>query len=179
MTCASEDRTLVLVRHAEAVGSGAGGDADRALSDRGRDDAQALGRWLREQGLGCDEVLCSPALRTRETMEELAAAGCPEAEVQIEHRLYDGDSDDVLRVVQGATNDACVVLVVGHAPGTPSVVSLLADGEGDDDAHEGLTHGFPAGTAAVLRYQGHWSDLAYGSATLERVWHPERATSSR
>lgn len=171
MTTAAEDRTLVLVRHAEATGGGAS-DQERPLSARGRDDARELGLWLREHGLGCDEVLCSPALRTRQTMEEVGEAGCPEAEVQIEHRLYDGDAEDVLAVIREATPDASVVLVVGHAPGMPATVSMLADGDGDADAHEALTHGFAAGTAAVLRYRGHWSDLAYGTAELERVWHP-------
>lgn len=175
MTTAAEDRTLVLVRHAEAVaGTHGQHDQGRPLSDQGRDDARALGRWLREQGFGCDEVLCSPALRTRETMAGVAEAGCPEAEVQIEHRLYDGDSDDVLRVIRESTADANVVLVVAHSPGMPAAVSLLADGEGDDDAHEELSHGFPPGAAAVLSYRGHWSDLAYGSAVLDQFWNPAR-----
>ncbi|GAB3114142.1 hypothetical protein GCM10027055_19670 [Janibacter alkaliphilus] len=173
MTTSSEDRILVLVRHASALGSGpSGDDHSRPLSEQGRADAQELGRWLREHGYGCDEVLCSPAQRTRETMEEVGAAGCPEAEVQIEHRLYNGDSDDVLAVAREATPDASVVLVVGHAPGVPAAVSMLADGEGDDEAHDALTRGFAAGTAAVLSYRGHWSDLAYGSAVLEQVRHP-------
>lgn len=173
MTTSAEDRTLILLRHAEPEPGRAGqDDRERQLTERGRADAQDLGRWLREKGLGCDEVMCSPAQRTRETMHELAAAGCPEAEVQIEHRLYNGDADDVLSVIRGSTNDASVLLVIGHAPGLPAAVSLLADGEGDEEAHERLSGGFPPGAAAVLRFSGHWEDLAFGAAALDEFRAP-------
>lgn len=179
MTTSAEDRTLILLRHAEPEPGGAGqDDRERPLTELGREQAQEVGRWLREHGLGCDEVMCSPALRTRETMQEVAAAGCPEAEVQIEHRLYNADADDVLAVIRESTDDANVLLVVGHAPGLPTAVSLLADGEGDDEAHEQLSNGFPPGAAAVLRFSGHWQDLAYGAAVLDELRAPRPATVS-
>lgn len=174
MTTSAEDRTLVLLRHAEPEPGGVGQhDLDRALTDRGREEAQYIGRWLCEQGLGCDSVKCSPAQRTRETMAEVAAAGCPEAEVEIEHRLYDARPEDVLAVVREASHDASVVLVVAHAPALPAVTSMLADGEGSEQAHELLAEGFPPGAVAVLRFAGHWGDLAFGAASLDRFHVPE------
>lgn len=173
MTTSAEDRTLVLLRHAEPEPGGVGQhDRDRALTDRGREEAQLIGQWMREQGLGCDAVKCSPAQRTRETMVEVAAAGCPEAEVEIEHRLYDARAEDVLAVAREAPHDASVVLVVAHAPGLPAATSMLADGEGSEQAHELLAEGFPPAAVAVLRFSGHWSDLAFGAATLDRFHLP-------
>lgn len=168
MTTSAEDRTLILLRHAEPESGRAGqDDRERPLTEVGREHAQDIGRWLREQGLGCDEVMCSPALRTRETMQEVAEAGCPEAEVQIEHRLYNADAQAVLSVVRESLNDANVLLVVGHAPGLPALASLLADGEGHDEAHERMSQGFPPGAVAVLRFSGHWEDLTFGAAALD------------
>lgn len=173
MTTSAEDRTLVLLRHAESEPSRAGqDDGERCLTDRGREDARTIGRWLRGQGIGCDEVLCSPAQRTRETMAEVADAGCAEAEVEIEHRLYNADADGVLAVVREASQDASVVLVVGHAPGLPAAASLLADGDGSVQAHDHLGEGYPPGSVAVLRFSGHWSDLAVGAASLDRFHTP-------
>ena len=173
MTMSAEDRTLILLRHAEPEPGRAGqDDRERPLTETGRAQAQEVGRWLREHGLGCDEVMCSPAARTRETMHEVAEAGCPEAEVQIEHRLYNAGAEEVLAVVRESTDDASVLLVVGHAPGLPAAASLLADGEGDDEAHELLSHGFPPGAAAVLRFSGHWEDLAFGAAVLDEFRVP-------
>lgn len=173
MTTAAEDRTLVLVRHAKAESGGAGGnDRERALTGGGREQAQELGRWLCQQGIGCDEVKCSPAQRTRETMAEIAEAGCPEGEVEIEHRLYNADADEVLAVVREASDDASVLLVIGHAPGLPAAASLLADGEGSVQAHEQLAEGFPPAGVAILRFSGHWGDLAFGAARLDRFHIP-------
>lgn len=174
----AEDRTILLLRHASAEGGRAGqDDRERPLSDRGREEAQEIGVWLRDQGLGCDQVKCSPAQRTRETMIELAEAGCAEAEVEIEHRLYEAGAEAVLAVAREAAEDASVLLVVGHAPGLPAAASLLADGEGSVPAHELLAEGFPPGAVAVLRYSGHWSDLAFGAAVLDRFHVPARAPS--
>lgn len=163
----------MLVRHAEAAEAPPGGaDRDRPLTQSGQRSAEGLGRWLHDQGIGCDEVITSPAARTLATVEGLACGGCSEAEIQVEERLYAGTADDVLGVLREATSDADLVLLVGHAPSVPAVVSLLADGEGDDEAHERLSEGFAPGAAAVLTYQGHWSDLAPGVARLESFRSP-------
>ena len=168
MTRAAESKTIVLVRHAEAAAAPPGGqDAERVLTEQGQERAEDFGRWLRAHGMGCDEVITSPAARARQTVEAIACGGRAEAEVQVERRLYEGEVDDVLQVLRESTPDAELVLVVGHAPTVPAAVSLLADGEGADAAHEALSLGFPPGAAAVLRYQGQWSDLSFGAASLE------------
>src|SRR5690606_41476636 len=63
-------RELILLRHAHALPATPGqADLDRALSPEGLAEAEAAGRWLAENGLVPDCVLCSPARRTRETLE--------------------------------------------------------------------------------------------------------------
>lgn len=173
MTMSAEDRTLILLRHAKAAPGRAGqDDRERPLCERGREDAGRLGRWLREQGLGCDEVMCSPSLRTRETMEEVAAAGCAEAEIDIVHQLYNATPEDILAAARTTSPDATVLAVVGHAPGLPATASLLADGNGTERAHDAFSQGFPPAGVAVLRFSGHWSDLAFGAADLTDFWSP-------
>ncbi len=174
MTAAAEDRLLVLLRHGEAEQGHDRTDADRVLTEAGHEEAVAVGHWFAEHGIGADLVLCSSATRTRQTCEDLAAAGCPEARVHHDQRLYNASEEAILDVVREAEPDASVVLVVGHAPGIPRLTSLLADGEGSVQAHELLGQGFPTGSFAVLAYSGHWSDLAPAGARLERfvVPHP-------
>ena len=63
-------RELILLRHAHAEPGAAGqADFDRPLSSQGLAEAEAAGRWLADQGLVPDRVLCSPARRARETLE--------------------------------------------------------------------------------------------------------------
>ncbi len=69
------ERTLVLLRHAKAETTlGVASDADRPLSSRGYADATAAGIWLGTEGLRPELVICSPARRTRQTWQAVAAA---------------------------------------------------------------------------------------------------------
>jgi phosphohistidine phosphatase len=172
MTRAAEDRVIVLVRHGAAE-QGNRSDADRVLTQRGHAEASEIGHWLAAHEIGADLVLCSPAARTRQTCEDVARSGCAETDVHHDRRLYNGSPDAILEVVREADPEASVVLVVGHAPGIPGLASLLADGEGSTEAHELMAEGFPTGSAAVLTYSGHWNDLAFADARLERFVVPQ------
>ena len=66
--------TLAVLRHAKAVQDPGLDDKDRALTKRGLRDATAAGGRLREAQLIPDLVLCSTALRTRQTWEQVRAA---------------------------------------------------------------------------------------------------------
>ncbi|WP_230684773.1 histidine phosphatase family protein [Cellulomonas sp. JZ18] len=98
--------SLVLVRHGESVGNLAAAraertgaevvdlgtrDADTPLSDRGLDQARALGAWL--GGLRGDErpevVWCSPYLRTRQTAAAALDAAGLDLPVRLDERLRD------------------------------------------------------------------------------------------
>lgn len=167
MTRSSQDRTLILLRHAKAEQGNYDRDHERELTGRGVRDAAAAGKWLHEQGIGIDEVLCSTAARTRQTAEAVWDGGCPEADVRHDRRIYNASADTLLSVVREADADANVVMLVGHAPGVPALASVLADGEGHDDAHELMAQGFPTTGLAILRYDGRWEDLAPGAAYLQ------------
>ncbi len=167
MTRACHDRTLILLRHAKAE-QGNGLDAERKLTERGVRDAKAAGRWIADHGYGADEVLCSPATRATMTCDAVATAGCAEAEVRHDRRIYNATPEALLDVLREADEDANVVLLVGHAPGVPSLASLLADGRGSAIAHEHMSQGFPTSGVAVLSYAGPWSELTFADARLER-----------
>jgi phosphohistidine phosphatase len=168
MTRAAQDRTLVLLRHAKAEQEGWDDDHERELTGRGRRDAAAAGRWLVEHHYGVDEVLCSTSDRTQQTAEAIWEGGCPEAEVHLDRRIYLAPPERLLDVIHEADDDADVLMVVGHAPGIPSLAELLCDGEGSSDGHRAMADGFPTCALAVLHYAGRWSDLTFGEARLER-----------
>jgi phosphohistidine phosphatase len=70
------DFALYLLRHAHA-GNAAhwdGDDADRPLSDRGKDQARRLGKLLAARGVVPDTILSSPKVRARQTANLVADA---------------------------------------------------------------------------------------------------------
>jgi phosphohistidine phosphatase len=168
MTRAGEDKVLILFRHSKAEQVPGKADHDRELTGRGRRDAAAAGRWLHEQGLGPELVLCSTAVRTRQTWAEAVSGGaCGEA-IEYVRGLYTGSVDGVLDEVRVSGDDLQVVLLVGHNPTMAVLASGLSEGDGSRDAHECLAAGFPTSSLAVLRYAGPWRDLGFGTASLER-----------
>jgi phosphohistidine phosphatase len=110
---------LVIVRHAEA----APGDPDalRPLTAAGREQARALGRRLREQGLSPDAVVSSPLLRARETAAALALG-----DIGVDERLAPGATPDDVR--DAAAGRGKTVVVVGHQPDCGQAVAALSGG---------------------------------------------------
>ena len=113
---------LVIVRHAEA----APGDPDelRPLTPRGREDARALGRRLREEGMQPDAIVSSPLLRARETARELARE--TDAKPAPDDRLAPGATADDVRAAVAGRGDT--VVVVGHQPDCGRITASLTGG---------------------------------------------------
>ena len=81
--------TLHLLRHAKSSWDDAGlADRDRPLAPRGRRAAKLIADYLRHEGIVPALVLCSPARRTRETLEALAEAFDDDVPVEFERDLY-------------------------------------------------------------------------------------------
>ena len=125
---------LMLMRHAKAAeATGAPNrpqpDIERPLAPRGRRDAPAMARHLAAKGYKPQRVLCSPARRTRETLELLGHDwSLPEA--RIVDGLYGADADAIWRIVADAgTTDT---LVIGHNPGLGDLARRLVRSEEDE-----------------------------------------------
>ncbi|MEP6629408.1 MAG: histidine phosphatase family protein [Lapillicoccus sp.] len=168
MTPVHDDRTLVLLRHAKAEQVPGKPDHDRALTERGRLDAEAAGAWLHAQGIVAELVICSTSLRTRQTWEHAAHGGAQAEFVEYRRAVYQGGTHGVLDCLHEDTGDVRTVVVVGHAPSIPDLASALTDGQGSQTAHTAMGEGFPTSGMAVLRYADDWPELGPGDASLER-----------
>ncbi len=159
------DRTLVLLRHAKAVPPETLPDLERPLSDRGRADAGAAGRYLVAQGIEADLVLCSPSKRTRETWKYVAEAGVAAKDVWYDKRIYNADTDGILDAIRETPAESRTVVVVGHAPGIPWLADELAlDGTSPERVE--LTQKYPTTGLAILHLTTRWADLSANDADL-------------
>jgi phosphohistidine phosphatase len=153
--------TLIVLRHAKAVTGLGLADHERPLADRGRGDAVRAGDHLRSVGLNPALILCSTAVRTRETLDALALEG---ATVQYEEDIYDNDVETLLDLIRQTDSEAEPLLLIGH---NPSVHQLVHDLTGDGpDA-------FPTCAMAVLDLPGPWSDTWPGTGALTAMWTPK------
>ncbi len=146
MTSTSLKR-LFLLRHAEALSDG-GKDQDRTLSLKGKQDARALGQFMLDQKFMPDLVLCSPAMRTRQTLEGVQHFLGAE-NVVYDEALYSGGLGDYLSLVQTASDTYHNILVLAHNPSIYALASLLS-GEGSDAFMHRLALGYDPATLSVI-----------------------------
>ena len=149
---------LHLLRHAKSSRDDGVEDRDRQLSRRGRDDARAVGRSLPAAIGPLELVLCSSALRTRETAELVLAGFAPLPKILFEETLYLAGPTALLRRLTQLDESAGAVLVVGHNPGLHELaIALAAPGS---PAHRALVQGkFPTAARASFAVEGLWSAL--------------------
>jgi phosphohistidine phosphatase len=163
--------SLYLLRHAKSSWDDPTlTDHDRPLAPRGRRDAKLIAKHLRRAGGDPELVLCSSAVRTRETLELLrpALAG---ATVMVEEELYGASSDDLLARVRLVPDPVASVLLIGHNPGLHELaLSLATAGE----ELERLELKFPTAALATLALATTWSRLAPAGATLETYVVPKQ-----
>lgn len=115
---------LILWRHAEAEDAAADGiDANRRLTARGHAQARTMARWLAQVLPEGTQVIASPALRTRQTVEPL---GRP---VRYEPACACGADPQALLAAAGWPRAGHPVLVVGHQPTLGQVAALLLAGQ--------------------------------------------------
>jgi phosphohistidine phosphatase SixA len=157
-------RELILLRHAHAEPASAGqSDIDRPLSPEGLAEAEAAGRWLAEHALVPDRVLCSPARRTRETVEAvLSAVGY--VDQRLDDDIYEG-TPGALAALADAHRDAGRLLLVGHNPGLEHLAALMHSGQSGD------FRGMPPGGIVVLALPAD-AAIEPGIATVSAFWFP-------
>ena len=165
-------RRLVLLRHAKAEPAGHGPDHARPLALRGRAQATDVGLTLSAAGLVPDVVLCSSALRTRQTWD-LVAGRLPAApSVTVDDALYELTVRELLARVRELPDTARTVLVVGHEP-TMGAASAFFAGPGSDAGALALARvGLPTGGYGVLEADAAWSSWDRGAAALRYAGRP-------
>lgn len=157
------DRLLVLLRHAKSAYPGGVADHERPLAPRGIREAGLAGDWLRANLPAFDAVLCSTAIRARETLRRSGI----DTPVRYLERLYGASPATMLDEINRVDDDVATLLIVGHEPTTSAVAVGLAGAEGTDAAGvEGISAKFPTSGIAVLEFGGRWADLEPGGAAL-------------
>ncbi|HYP80614.1 MAG TPA: histidine phosphatase family protein [Steroidobacteraceae bacterium] len=118
---------VLLMRHAHAEWPGySGEDFDRPLTPRGLADAAASARAMRAAGNIPDLLLASPARRTRQTAEVVAATlELPSSAVRFVDSLYNASVSTLARELQRASS-AGLVLLVAHNPGISALAQKFA-----------------------------------------------------
>ena len=123
-----QEHKLLIMRHAKSDWSAdSGSDFDRPLATRGIKTAKLMGKWLKKNQHAPDRVICSPALRAKQTCQLLLKEhAIAEHNVFWINEIYDASLHDLLSVIKQHSKDACILLVIGHNPGLDQLVCYLS-----------------------------------------------------
>ena len=117
-------KRLILTRHAKSAWDDPlTPDHDRPLNERGKAAAADLGQWLASRGYVPQKVLCSDAVRTRQTWSGIAPALPATPLMELKPALYHAGVDVMLAVLKHAQAD--VVMMIGHNPGIAEFAEKL------------------------------------------------------
>ena len=160
---------LLLLRHAKAMPGGAGlPDRDRPLAERGHRDAGLMGEAIAKDHAP-EVVVCSPATRTRQTMDEVIARLRDGPEVVLAETLYGGDEKIYLETIMGHAGTARRLLLVGHNP----MIHLLAIALAKAPSAK-LRGKFPTAALAIIGFEvDEWSKIGPGKGELELFLRPK------
>ncbi len=149
-------KRLILMRHAKSDWSNESQpDHERPINKRGRRSARAMGDWLRRENISPDHVLCSDALRTQQTLAQLALEDVP---VTFSRELYLAEPDVMIAALREAEDDC--ILMIGHNPGCPMLAEMLVSAAPEDNDF----YRFPTCTTLVVDFDiGSWREMRMGS----------------
>ena len=119
---------VIFLRHAKSDwDAGATDDLSRPLAERGRRAAAAVGSFLAATGHIPNLVLCSPAVRARQTLELAVTAGDLACPIEIVDELYYGSVDGM--VALACRRQVPLLMLVGHEPTISSALEYLTCAE--------------------------------------------------
>ena len=158
-------KNLLLMRHAKSSWKDVSlNDHQRPLNKRGKRDAPRMGKYLREQGIILDAILCSTAVRARETVDRFLNEYTFEGEVFYVDDLYHASHETYIALLNQLPETADTVLIVGHNPEMDTFLEIACD----EFEH------MPTGAVAVVQFSvKHWSELSeVMPGKLVDLWKP-------
>ena len=109
-------------------------------------------------------MLCSSALRTRQTLEALATELDASPPCEFERELYLASAGDLFSRLQRVPDSVGQLLVIGHNPGIAELAAMLSS-SGDVELRRQVRLRYPTGALAELHLAAtSWSDLPQGCA---------------
>ena len=145
-------KTLVLVRHAKSAWPKDVADHDRPLAKRGRRDAPAVGRWLKEQAVLPQVALVSSARRAVETADLISSELEPAPRQIVTDEAYGASRAELLELVRTLPAESDVALLVGHNPGIESFAAMLTKRASESGE-------FRTSAVAVFEFEGDWDSV--------------------
>ena len=123
-----------------------------------------MGKLLANSEQVPDLVICSSAIRAKQTLELSVQSGKWICKIREDKKLYFDGISSIVNIIQNLPNNYSRVMLVGHEPKWSTLINeFIGGGE------------VRVPTAAMARIDfdvDNWSDLNFGSGTLRWLLQP-------
>lgn len=159
---------LYIMRHAKSSWASPGArDFDRELNDRGLLDLVKLSKVIKSEKIFPEKILCSSAIRTRQTLEAIETAFGNEPEVLFTERLYSSGMNEYIEIINAVQNVQSL-MIIGHNPMCGNLASNLPKA-GDKEELEKIAYKYPTGTISIIEFDfDHWQQVAVSTGNLKK-----------
>lgn len=156
------NKTIIFIRHAEAVHGINQRDLDRHLSPKGRRDAAKMASFLKEKNIIPELILSSPATRTKETAEIFTDVLFVSHDlIEYKEMIYHGSETELNEALRysGIQDEIKTVFLIAHNPGISDFLMPFAD-ESDFDYFS------PGAILGVEAQFDSWSEFSIENSKL-------------
>lgn len=152
-------KTLLLVRHADALHKSEKGDFDRHLSAKGLDQAKQMAATVQETGHVPQLIISSEAPRAL-TTATIFADTFGLSKPQTNAKIYEGNDRELLKVINQFPEQYDKIALVGHNPDIANLLLMLT----------GQYKDVPTCTVAAINFEfDEWGAISADTGSL--VWY--------
>jgi len=159
-------KEIYVLRHAKSSWDNSNlNDFERPLADRGISDAKKMSKFLKDMNLKIDKVLCSNAIRAKETFDLTADGFNFEIDkATYLDKLYFGDTTTIIQDLKELDESLNNILIVGHNPTLHYLVEILTN--------ESINR-FTTCNLATISHDGEWVSLNSQQCSLKSLIRPK------
>jgi len=159
-------KEIYVLRHAKSSWDNSNlSDFERPLADRGISDAKKMSKFLKDMNIKIDKVLCSNAIRAKETFDLTADGFNFEIDkATYLDKLYFGDTTTIIQDLKELDESLNNILIVGHNPTLHYLVEILTN--------ESINR-FTTCNLAIISHDGEWVSLNSQQCSLKSLIRPK------
>jgi phosphohistidine phosphatase len=160
-------KTLFLIRHADSTWNDQLlNDHERPLNKRGIEDAPKMGELLNANYAAPEKILCSTALRAKQTANAIQAKWFPQQKVEFNVQLYEETTSTILDIIHSTNQKINRIALFFHNPSITYLTNILTSLSIPD---------IPTCGVAILESEvKNWKHLEVGSCNLLNFEYPEK-----
>lgn len=148
-------------------------DKLRTLTDKGIEHCKIIANYMKERDINPQLILCSPALRTLQTAQNIIEHANLTSTLRINENLYLSSENFMLQLIQATKDNIDSLMIIGHNPVLHQLCISLVKNH-NNNISKNMHSNFPPASLAVLAFKADsWEDISLASAQLGDFIYPK------